>query len=272
VVQVCVHTRQLGASCAEQVMDVAMLLLALGACDEGAAAQSSPTPPTNSSSSAGASSNTGGWGLATSLAAAAAAGAYTAHLGGFAESGGQAGGVTSSSCVTATGDTTNAGSSASSSCGSASGRAVAVDVEGSPAVACAGRSGCSSGCRVCSAAAAIWVYLCSIERGVSFWEQPSVCASAALAVLASAAGRHGTTLQQYLKQQLLALAWRHPVPGVCGNVLCGRLEGPAAVGAVRGPRGTLCGGCRAAWYCCEACQRVAWEGHIAVCRHRMDKQ
>jgi hypothetical protein len=34
--------------------------------------------------------------------------------------------------------------------------------------------------------------------------------------------------------QLLALAWRHPVPGVCGNALFGRLEGPSAVGAVRG--------------------------------------
>jgi hypothetical protein len=63
----------------------------------------------------------------------------------------------------------------------------------------------------------------------------------------------------------LALAWRHPVPGVCGNVLCGRLEGASAVGAVRGRVGSLCGGCRAAWYCCKACQRAAWEAHRDVC-------
>jgi hypothetical protein len=69
-------------------------------------------------------------------------------------------------------------------------------------------------------------------------------------------------------QQLSALAWRHPVPGVCGNVLCKQQPGPGKVGVVWGPRRTLCGGCRAAWYCCEGCQRAAWEAHREVCRRQ----
>jgi hypothetical protein len=116
---------------------------------------------------------------------------------------------------------------------------------------------------VCTSATQLLITLRCLERGVVLAAPPG---HAACASVAEAACRRSTTLQQYLRQQLLALAWRHPLPHVCGNVLCGRLEAPSAVGAVRGPGGTLCGGCRAAWYCCEGCQRAAWEGHRQGCR------
>jgi hypothetical protein len=53
---------------------------------------------------------------------------------------------------------------------------------------------------------------------------------------------------------------------VCGNVLCRKAEGPAAAGVLRNRAGTMCGGCKAAWYCCEACQRAAWDAHSKVCK------
>jgi hypothetical protein len=114
-------------------------------------------------------------------------------------------------------------------------------------------------CEVCLQAMWLLAALFSTEAGngtpAELWAE----------VLAEAPQLNNISLQDLLHEQLLALAWRHPVPHVCGNVLCGRLEGAAAVGAVRGRVGSLCGGCRAAWYCCEGCQRVAWAAHRAVC-------
>jgi hypothetical protein len=76
---------------------------------------------------------------------------------------------------------------------------------------------------------------------------------------------HDTSPEGQLERAMLQLAWRRPVPGVCGNIQCDRKEQAAAAGLVKGRRGTLCGGCKAAWYCCKACQREAWVGHEAAC-------
>jgi hypothetical protein len=121
---------------------------------------------------------------------------------------------------------------------------------------------CPADCELCKAALSLYEALLAYERGLPMFNS---LLSTERAALEEAARQRNITLQQHLQQQLLALAWRHPVPGVCGNVLCRRLEGPSAGGAVRGPKGTLCGGCRAAWYCCKACQREAWEAHREAC-------
>jgi hypothetical protein len=122
---------------------------------------------------------------------------------------------------------------------------------------------CPEGCTMCRAASVVLFWMRCMEGGLVLASTPPH--PLMLAAHAEAAQRRGTTLQQHLQQQLLALAWRHPVPGVCGNVLCGQLQGPSAVGGVRNRMGTLCGGCRAAWYCCEECQRAAWEAHREMC-------
>jgi hypothetical protein len=127
----------------------------------------------------------------------------------------------------------------------------------------AGCSTCPADCGWCCRAFWLFGVLEGLQQGVGDVAERT---PAWVAAFVEAAKREGLTQQQYLQQQLLAVAWRRPVPYVCGNVLCERLEGPSAVGAVRGPKGTLCGGCKAAWYCCEGCQRAAWDAHRAVCR------
>jgi hypothetical protein len=207
---------------------------------------------------AGSSRRAGSWGLAASLAAAMAAGAYTAHLGvapGVAAAGDPHQTVHGSSAVSRSSVTisTTGGSSSSGGTAGASG----CSSEGSLAT-----GECAEDCGMCRVAAQTFTTLRCMERGTALLTPPG---PAGLAALAEANLPRGTTLQQHLHQQLLALAWRHPVPGVCGNVLCGQLEGVSAVGAVRSRVGTLCGGCRAAWYCCEGCQRAAWGAHTKVC-------
>jgi hypothetical protein len=117
---------------------------------------------------------------------------------------------------------------------------------------------CSADCIVCGEATKWLIALRCMETASP---PPTTPAAEWAAPFAKAATRRGTTLQQ----QLQALAWQHPVPGVCGNVLCERREGPSAAGEVRGLVGTLCGRCRAAWYCCEACQQEVWAGHGDAC-------
>jgi hypothetical protein len=112
------------------------------------------------------------------------------------------------------------------------------------------------------AAVVLWLASCN-QRGVPPPATPP--RPAVMAAFAAAAQQRGTTLQQHLAQQLQALACQYPMPHACGNVLCGRLEGPSAAGAVVNRPGTLCGGCRAAWYCCEECREVAREAHRVVC-------
>jgi hypothetical protein len=207
------------------------------------------------------------WSYAASLAAAVAAGAYTAHLGDA--------GVTSD---ISTGSAPQATSSSSSSNGcayAASAAAASSGSQGSSGVAnAAGAAGGSAGslaqggqfpadCSVCRSAIQTLCDLRCLEVGVAFRNWAS---SGGAVAFVEAAQRHSITQHQHLQHQLLALAWRYPLPGVCGNVLCGRLEGPSAVDVVWNRVGTLCGRCRAAWYCCEGCQRAAWEAHIKVCR------
>jgi hypothetical protein len=121
---------------------------------------------------------------------------------------------------------------------------------------------CPEGCAVCGCASKVVVALWCLDQGRSV---PVLSTPACMAAVLQAAQQRGTTLHKHLQQQLQALAWRHPVPGVCGSVLCGRLEGPAAVGPLRGCQGVKCGGCGAAWYCSEGCQRAAWAAHRQVC-------
>jgi hypothetical protein len=238
VVQACVQAPQLATGCVEELLQLATQLARTAEKED---------------CSTGSSSNgrSGGrWNLAGCLAAAVAAGAYSVHL--QACHSGAAGMAESSSADK--GHTTHTGP-CSVSCGSGGGGS-----------SCGSASAVETGmgslaCSVCLSATGVLVGLRCLERGAAV-----PAAGSWAAALAVAAQRHGTTMQKHLQQQLLALAWRHPVPGMCGNVLCGRLEGTAAVGAVWGPRGTLCGGCRAAWYCCKECQEVAWAAHREVCK------
>jgi hypothetical protein len=198
------------------------------------------------------------WSYPASLAAGVAAAAYTAHLG--------AAGVTSA-CPTTPAPQASSSSSISSS-GCAYAAAASSSTHSSSGGACAaGAAGCCAGnfpsdCGVCCCAIQALCDLRCVEVGVALREWTN---SGGAAAFVGAAQRHSVTLHQHLQQQLLALAWRHPVPGVCGNVLCGRLEGSSAVCGVRGPKGTLCGRCKVARYCCEECQRPAWEAHREVC-------
>jgi hypothetical protein len=206
------------------------------------------------------SSSAGSWSLAASLAAATAAGAYRAHLR-AAEPAAAEGGDLERQPEGSGSEAATAGPSTTSSSNSSSAGA-AGDV--SPAEELVEGGLCPADCSVCSSATQLLITLLCLERGVA---PPSTTLnSVRVGMLATSAQQRGTTLQQHLRQQLLAMAWRHPVPGVCGNVLCERLDGPAAVGVVMNRVGTLCGGCRAAWYCCKACQRAARAGHWQACR------
>jgi hypothetical protein len=226
----------------------------------------------------------GKWNLASSLAAAMAAGAYTVHhpqlpptsafgqaqqLQGRAPAGEEPEKEDSSSQAAASGSSSSTSTSpapagrdgSSSSSHKAAGAAECGDFSGSPT----GATACPGGCSTCVSATQLFFALRCLEHGtmpiVDF--RPEMAAG----VLLKAAQQQGLSPQQHLQQQLQALAWRHPVPCVCGNVLCGRLKKRAAVGAVQARVDTLCGGCRAAWYCCEGCQKAAWPGHWVVCRN-----
>jgi hypothetical protein len=244
----------------------------------------------STSSSSGSSSSAPGcakWGVAASLAAAVAANAYCAHLqlqAAAAALGGQAQqlhGRAPAGEEPEAGDSSSQAAAAGSTCISSSGEngCTSADVRrrSSSSTAEAGSCGgegdqseatatCLEGCCNCSSAIQLITVLSCLERGKVI---PSISRDAAVSsrdVLLQSAQLHGLTLQDHLQQLLATLAMRYPVPGVCGNVLCGRLEEQTAVGGVHGCVGTMCGRCRAAWYCCERCQRVAWPVHSHVCR------
>jgi hypothetical protein len=253
VVQACADHPRLGEAYAVRVLGLATMLTLVA--QEGAAAHRR--------------SNGGTWDVVASLATALAAGSYTAHVvarASDAESaGGAALGADSSSVrpeslgiSTSTAITTGSSSSSNSAAGAAS----CTQADGDPA----GAPPCPADCPLCCVASNLVPSLQSHNKAGC--RPPSMQMMAADRAHVQAAQDRGITLQQYLQQELLALAWQHPVLYVCCNVLCGRLEGPSALGAVRGLRGTLCRRCRAAWYCCEACQRAAWEEHQVVCKVR----
>jgi hypothetical protein len=294
-----VTKQEVGVHCAEEVLELACLLL-----DTPSVRSSEQGCVSSGSSSSSSGSSCAGWSLAASLAAAAAAGAYTAHLA-SAESQGVAGGgagscadrssqhnsgagpctaassstsstsstspsvtlpaANNSSQSTPTAGATSAGASrddAEGPAGSTGSSVAAMDGTAGAADQLAGRTVCPEGCAVCGSASKVLVTLWCLDQGRSV---PVLPVAACQAAVLQAAQQRGITLHKHLQQQLQALAWRHPVPGVCGNVLCGRLEGPAAVGPLRGCRGVKCGGCGAAWYCSEGCQRAAWAVHKVVC-------
>jgi hypothetical protein len=122
---------------------------------------------------------------------------------------------------------------------------------------------CPEGCKACWDAAGLFIALVRLEGGAAV---PTGSAVATEVAALDAARQRSAALQRQLSRELLALTWRHPVPGVCGNVLCEQLTGEAAVGVVRSRVRTLCGGCGAAWYCCEECQSAAWAAHRHSCR------
>jgi hypothetical protein len=251
VVQACVAKPRLAAGFAAQLMALAAELAQ-------PAVWRVPAIASSSSGNAGMEC-----GLATGLAASMAARAYTAHVESDAAGSGVAVGGASQQPTTS-----SMHSSHVAACGpvASSSRATSHTTGGSLAV-----GGCTypggANCSVCASAAWLFITLCGLQCGIVGGGPPlSEDAGVSTEMLRVAAQGAGTSLQQYLQQNLQVLAWRNPVPYVCSNVLCGQLEGPSAVGEVRGPRGTLCGGCRAAWYCCEGCQRAAWEAHMEVCR------
>jgi hypothetical protein len=276
VVQSILHNKQLGASCAEDVMRLSVWSLPL-LMEERAAGGTQ----VHSASSRGSSQPLN---LAASLAAAMAAGAYTAHLdaAGLLEHSAGQGGLPADSCSRRTSSSTSCRqdtirvvtcvTSSSTSCrqgssqrgaGSISRGSAGASAPSPPGGALADGNLHPEGCWSCWAAATLLVQLRCLERCTVVSIE---MATAYAAVYRHEAERRGVNLHQHLQQQLVALAGRHPVPHVCGNVLCARVEGTAAVDAVRSRVGTLCGGCRAAWYCCKECQRAAWEAHREVCR------
>jgi hypothetical protein len=214
------------------------------------------------------------WGLAASLAAAMAAGAYSTHhhlqlqaptavddsqqLHDRSPTGkhpqvGDASKQPDAAAGSST--TTSSSSSGSSTAGPSHDKPIGISI-------------CADRCPICRVAARVFVSLRCLEGDALpvASQDPGAPSSMQSSQAAGAAEQQGTTLQQVLSDQLVALARRHPVPWVCGNVLCGGSEGQAAVGAVWGCVGSVCGRCRAAWYCCEGCQRKAWPAHRAVCR------
>jgi hypothetical protein len=242
VVQTVVHNKQLGAGYAGQLLPVAAALAQAAGAKPAALGSSSNGGSNGTRSGAGVSFNRGGiWGLAASLAAATAAGAYAAHM----DAASAAEVVASDGCSDNISSTESTDAGGDSPAGS--------NVDSGP---------CPAACSMCASATHVFTALRCLEHGATVVSPPTPAMAAKLAQLAQ---QRGTTLQQHLKQLLLALAWRHPVPYVCGNVLCGRLEGSAAMGLVRNRAGTLCGGSRAAWYCCEGCQQAACAAHRAVC-------
>jgi hypothetical protein len=252
-------------------------------CVDGASGSTSTSSTSTTSSSSG---HHGSWSLAASLAAALAAGAYTAHLKLQAASaptpdqqlhGRAPAGVEVQTDVnvkdaaagsSGSGSTTSSRPAAASDSSSGDNSTAGTHGCGHSNDGPTGASACPLGCSTCNSAAMLFLTLRCLQRGVILPPAVQHKAAAWVGTLADAAQQQGTTLQRLLQQQLLALAWRHPVPGVCGNVLCGRLKRPAAIGLVRNRVRTMCGRCKAAWYCCEACQRAAWAEHRAVCRGR----
>jgi hypothetical protein len=265
-VQACFEEQVLQTWCSDAVLQLATQLAQAAQSQAASVASNRSSGGSSgggdSSSVTSSSSSSGRWSLAASLAVATAAGGYTNHL----------------AAAHANSDTSEAETVAAAS----SSTGAADKPHTSPTDTCQSQTSCTSGgdgggcgsaaaqatvadaadfecCSVCLHVMRLFIALRCLEHGTP------VPAASSAAALAAAARRHCTNPHDHLELQLWELAWRHPVPGVCGNVLCGTLEGPSAVGVVRGPKGTLCGGCRAAWYCCEECQDEAWEAHRVVC-------
>jgi hypothetical protein len=249
------------------------------------AASTTTTTSTGSSSGGGGGDSRGSeratWGLAASLAAAVAAGACTAHLPpevagaagqaqqlqGRAPAGGQLDAKDRGQEAAATGNTSVCSSRSASISPGDGGSGSTAEAGGCTAVSDepVGPGTCPEDCSICRSASQLVSILCCLDHGV-IPRISQAAAEASRAVLMRTSQQHGETLQDHLQQLLVAVAVQHPVPGVCSNVLCGRVQGLSSMGAVRGCVGTLCGGCRAAWYCCEVCQKAAWPMHRVVCR------
>jgi hypothetical protein len=247
LVQVVANNEQVGACCAELLLSMAADL-AQAACKESSAvasagngsgaAGSSSGVANNSSSSAArnssssSSSRHGRWSLAASLAAAAAVGGYTAHKKRCEQQvGAELEGDDSNRRAITSGTHTANTCSIADAAGHGDGHT--------------GGTPCLKECSMCCSASQLLITLRSLEQGAAV---PTLLEHAGVAALVGVAQQRSANPQQYLQQQLLALALRHSAPGVCGNVVCERLEGPAAVCGVRGERRSLCGGCGAAWY------------------------
>jgi hypothetical protein len=239
LVQACLRHPQLGRGLAVHMLTIASQLAEV--CYAWAADFHE-----GSSSSSGSSNVTcASWVLVFELAGVVAAGSYTVHM--MEDTCSDPGPIEAA---------LHANISSTSSSASASGSAPATS-------GAAGSPTCPVDCAECLIASGVLGALQSVE---SHCVLPRASIAAMQALYARAAHAYGTSLQEYLRECLLTLSWRHPMLFTCGNALCGRLEGPSAVAAVMNWVGTLCGGCMAARYCCKECQRVAWQRHDAVCR------
>ena len=54
----------------------------------------------------------------------------------------------------------------------------------------------------------------------------------------------------------------------CANLACAQLELPGGPAAGQGEHSRRCSGCRAAWYCDEACSRADWKSAQALPSHK----
>jgi hypothetical protein len=85
-----------------------------------------------------------------------------------------------------------------------------------------------------------------------------------------AAGSHSVSAAAVMQlvQQLRALGEALStlaISSACNNPACNNISGPSEAELVKGSSST-CGGCRAARYCCKACQSQHWKLHKQVCK------
>jgi hypothetical protein len=56
-----------------------------------------------------------------------------------------------------------------------------------------------------------------------------------------------------------------PIRMACNSPSCSSVSGSTELSIVKGS-GKMCSGCRAAYYCCKACQSTHWRQHKPVCK------
>jgi hypothetical protein len=116
-------------------------------------------------------------------------------------------------------------------------------------------------------------------QAASAIQEPSAEIEGLAQEVGAAAGQHGQTAAAadhhvsaealtQLVQQLGAVGEALStlaISSACNNPTCSNISGPSEADLVKGSSSTY-GGCRAARYCCKACQNKHWKLHRPVCK------